>query len=577
MSPTASTSARSKGAWAYPLFGCAAVLICILLSNPFNEMGFNDDWSYGHVAMKLAQTGRMQYNGWGSPILLFQSLWAVPWIRAFGFSFQLLQIAMIPISLGFVLLVYATGRRVGLSPQLSAFAAVTTGTSPLFIPSAASWMTESPGCFFIMLCIYAAVRGIQAAESRTAVRWLWVLALAGVIGGANRQIVWVAPIVLIPYLVWARRADAAFRVPAIAAYGFCAIAILAVLHFLSQPYGPLQLSHKQLESVLIHNSGDAARLMLRLVYVCVFASIPAYCCFLPLIRRRKLAWSVLVLAALAVFTIGAMIFATLRAPYGNSILTESGIASEGQEFLLAKTEVIPFWLRVILSMLGNACLLSSAWWVWKRWKSQPPEHAAVLSLFGVFSLGYFGLILPGALIGFAFDRYMLPILPLLLLALLMPFARHQRRIPAAAWSCLLMFAFYGIAITHDYFAGMRARGAMAHRLERTGIARDRISAGFEYDGWTMLQRSGYVRVVEYSDGLEDNFRKGFWFEFWNHGAGFQPDYVILNGTCSGPVPGGAVKANFHAWTPPFQRSVVAWRRADLTTLLQAATFAGMMR
>jgi hypothetical protein len=495
----------------------------------------------------------------------------------FGFSFQLLQVAMIPISLGFVLLVYATGRCIGLSAELSTFAAVTTGASPLFIPSAASWMTESPGCFFTMLCIYAGLRAVQAVEPRTAVRWLWVLALAGVVGGANRQIVWVAPIVLIPYLVWTRRADVAFRIPAIAAYGFCAITILAVLHFFSQPYGPLQLSHKQLESVLIHKSGDAARLMLRLVYVCVFASMPAYCCFLPMIRRRKLAWSVLALAALAVFTIGAMIFATLRAPYGNTIFTESGIASLCQEFLLAKREVIPFWLRVVLSMLGNVCVFSSAWWVWNRWKSQPPEHAAVLSLFGVFLVGYLGLILPGALIGFAFDRYMLPILPLLLLGLLMQFARYRRRVPAAAWGCLLVFAFYGIATTHDYFAGMRARAGMAHRLEHKGIPRDRISAGFEYDAWTMLQRSGYVRVAEYSDGLEDNFRKGFWFEFWNHSAGFEPDYVILNWTSPGPAPGGEARADFRAWTPPFQRSVFAWRRADLTALFQAATFAGMMR
>src|SRR5580704_9113707 len=167
--------------WIYTALCVAALFSCILLSYPFNEAGFDDDWSYARVAMKLAQTGKMHYNGWGSPILLFQSFWAVPWIKAFGFSFPVLQSAMIPISLGFVLLVYATGRAIGLSPELSAFASLATGTSPLFLPLAASFMTDSPGCFFVMLSLYAAIRSVQAEESRGAARWLWALALAGVV------------------------------------------------------------------------------------------------------------------------------------------------------------------------------------------------------------------------------------------------------------------------------------------------------------------------------------------------------------------------------------------------------------
>ena len=272
-----------------------------------------------------------------------------------------------------------------------------------------------------------------------------------------------------------------------------------------------------------------------------------------------------------------MILASLGAPYGNNFLSEVGIAAEAQEFLHSKPLVLAFWLRFILSMLVNVCVFSSIAGVLKRGKSQPWEQAAALPLFGVFSLGYLGLILPGALTGLAFDRYMLPLIPVLLLALLMRFARYERRIPAAAWCCLLVFAFYGIATTHDYFAGIRARGDMAQRIEREGIDRDRISAGFEYDGWTMLQRSGYVTVVQYGDDLEDNFRKGFWFEFWNHGAGFQPDYVILNWTSPGPARGGEMKADFSAWMPPFQRSVIAWKRTDLTRLFQTATFAARMR
>ena len=100
---------------AWPALCGAVLLLAIFLANPFNDSGFDDDWSYGRLAMKLAQTGSIQYNGWGSPLQLVQAFWAVPWIRAFGFSFPILQVSTIPVSLGFVLLVYATGRRIGLS------------------------------------------------------------------------------------------------------------------------------------------------------------------------------------------------------------------------------------------------------------------------------------------------------------------------------------------------------------------------------------------------------------------------------------------------------------------------------
>jgi len=41
--------------WIWPAACCGAVLLAILLANPFNDSGFDDDWSYGRVAIKLAQ------------------------------------------------------------------------------------------------------------------------------------------------------------------------------------------------------------------------------------------------------------------------------------------------------------------------------------------------------------------------------------------------------------------------------------------------------------------------------------------------------------------------------------------
>ncbi len=523
--------------------------------------------------MKLAETGKLQYNGWGSPILLFQSFWAAPWILAFGFSMQVLQIAMIPVSLGFVALVYATGRAIGLSRELSAFASIATGTSPLFLPLAASFMTDSPGCLFCMLCVYSALRSSQAATAREATRWLWVLAIAGVIGGANRQVVWIAPVVLVPYLSWVRRKDSTFRTHAIAAYGLSGIVILAILHFLSQPYGPLQLTHEELMSVFRNGSGKAINLAASLILVCVFASLPAFCCLLPLARQK---WILISLAPLTIATFALVIFTGLAAPYGNGIFSWVGIATEGQEWFRTKPATLAPWLRIGLSVATSLCCVVSASWPLRNRSTL----TAPIRIFVVFCLGYMALLLPGILLGFAFDRYMLPVLPLVMLVVLSQFAQFAKpreHIPAVAWCCLAAFACYGIATTHDYSAALRARIAAAHSLASAGVSRERVSVGFEYDGWTELERSEYVNVVQYGDLFADDHAKGLWFWFWNHTPHLQPDFVVLNWNSPERARGGELMVDFRAWMPPFQRSAVVWRRGDLTGALQAARIAAMFR
>jgi hypothetical protein len=489
---------------------------------------------------------------------------------------QLLQISMIPVAIGFVLLVYATGRAIGLSPELAVFASVATGTSPLFLPLAATFMTDVSGCFFCILCIYSAIRCAQADDSRSAARWLWALALAGVIGGANRQIVWIAPVVLIPWLFRVRRADAELRAHATVAYGLSGIAVLTILHFFSQPYGPLQLSRGDLAAMLLHHSGEAINLLTSLLFVCVFASLPAFCCLLPLAARKPLSWLLASFVVLTIATFAAIVFAGLAAPYGNQILTGYGILISAEVYHPQAATLGP-WFRVLLSVAVSLCVSVSVAWIVRNRRSLWAPGRAALPIFAAFSLGYMALVLPGVVMGFAFDRYMLPILPLMMLVVLSQLARYRRRVPIAAWCCLSAFACYGVATTHDHFASVRARLAAAQALEKTGVGRDRISAGFEYDGWTELERSEYVKGAQYADFFREDQAKGFWYWLWNHTPNLRPDFVVLNRASAEPKNTGELKLDFRTWLPPTERSAVVWKRTDLTAMLQAARTVAMFR
>jgi len=563
----ASLAPKSK-AWVWPTLSCAVVLACILLANPFNEAGFCDDWSYGHVAMKLAQTGHMQYNGWGNPLILFQTLWAVPWIRLFGFSFQVLAASMVPISLAFVLLVYAVGRQIGLLPPLAAFASLVIGTCPLFLVLAGTFMTDTCGCFFALLCIYTALRSVHAEDLPAAARWLWWLALAGLVGGANRQVVWVAPLTLIPYLCWVRRRDLRFRTHSAAAYAVCVGAILIILHFFAPPLSPMLLTHRDVTWLLQHHLGEAITLVVSFLLMSVLLSGPALCCLLPRLWHRQPRWVFLTLFASSVFTLVEIILALPLAPYGNSMLTARGPYMMAQD-IFGKPVILPIVIRVALTFLVNFCTLAVLGSV-RSWSGVVLRRDRTLHVFAIFSVGYLVLILPGALTGFSFDRHLLPLIPLLVLDTLRRFSRQGRPIPAAAWLCFVLFASYAVASTHDYFASLRARTAAAHEIEKTGIPPNHISAGFENDAWDQVKRSDHVRVSQYQDRFVDDSAKGFWYEFWDHTPDLHPDFVVLNLELGGSAQGAVLTMAFHAWMPPFQRLVVVWRRKDLTSVIMAA-------
>lgn len=543
--------------------------LAILLAHPFNQTGIDDDWSYARVAMKFAQTGRIQYNGWGSPLQLIQTLWAAPWIRIFGFSFGVLQVSTIAWSLGFVLLVYATGLRLGLSRELSAFAAIGTGTSPLFLPFAASFMTEPCACFFSAACICCALRALQERLPSAAKRWLWLLALAGLLGGANRQSVWAAPLALIPCIAWERRSDPALRNHAVAAFGALIAGIMIILHKFSPPYVGLQIDRPFLSWLLIHRAGAARELLAGSILLCVLLALPAFVVCLPQPRReRRFRWA---LAALAVPLVTAMgiVWGAPAAPYGNNTITIAGMAF-GQQNNSAVV-ILPVWIMLVLTGLVDVCVVCSVVYAvkWLREGLQPRYRNAVLVL-GAFTLSYIALLLPGALLEFFFDRYMLPLVPVAFWAVLIAGSRRRTNATPLAWTALFLFAGYGVATTHDYNAALRARTSAARLLEQSGVHRARISASMEYDGWGQLERTEHVTGTLYSDHLTDDSSKGFWFEAWDHFADLKPDFVLLNRIDPKPPQVGESAVEFTAWFPPFRRYIVVWRREDLTGQLQAA-------
>jgi hypothetical protein len=541
------------------LLACSVIfLLCVLIPDPFVNSAFVDDWSYSYVALQFAKTGHFHYSGWGSPSIVLQCLWAAPWIRLFGFSFDLLRLISLPFSLAFVLLTYALGRKIGLSAPLSLFGALIVAVSPLYIPLAATFMTEPYACSMTMLAIYAAVCAAEALDSATASLWLWILTLASIVGGSDRQTVWVVPLALIPYLVWKRRSDRVFAAQAIAALLLTLAALAMVVKYFSPAYAPTSLSKEQFIAIVKREGFYTIRRITSVFLVAFWLSLPALLLAIPLWKRftgRQWRIVLILTAAISPFL---LVGKKGMVPFLGNIMTVYGILDYWTDGLGFRPALLRLPLQYALTVFFVFVLVAWGVLAYRRQIRfglfRRPAGIVFLIVIGT----YVPLLAPAGLVGFIFDRYAVPIFPLIAICLLWTVQMRMKEVPAAAYACLLIFAAYGIVTTHDYYSALRARAAAAQALEKGGVPVQDISAGFEHDGWTELQLTGKIGTMMYGQTF---FDRKFWFWFFT--PAMRHEYVTVTFRQGSPVKNSVLEIPFTAWSYPFHRKIAVLKQRNL--------------
>src|SRR5260370_1003290 len=152
---------------------------------PVAEMPYGDDTAYTHIALNVARTGHLAYNGWESAVLVLHAYWGALFIRLFGFSFNCVRFSTIPFALGAVGLCYLLVRRAGLQAPAAVFVTLLFGLSPLFLPLSVSFMTDVPGFFFMFASFYALFRAAQESIDVRGYGWLALSVAMALIRGTR--------------------------------------------------------------------------------------------------------------------------------------------------------------------------------------------------------------------------------------------------------------------------------------------------------------------------------------------------------------------------------------------------------
>ena len=579
---------------------CAAALVTVMaLTTPVAESGMNDDWSYTKTALDLAQTGRLVYNGWASAMVGAQAYWGALFIKLFGFSFLTVRLSTAPLALGCCLLSYSLHRRAKLPPALASFGTLTLCLSPIFIPHAVSFMTDIPALFLFLLSIYGYTRVAEALDTVSCepsseppwrsrfLGWLLLGLVAGVLGGSVRQVNWLVPTLAPLLLTWSRRS--LIKVPAVAFPLLCSVAVAIASAFLisawfnAQPY----TIHEKLTDALstlkspwtipyLSSQALALTLTLGVLVLPILLVLPAL--YRKWLAGRSPARATLLTALLITTALGV---SPVLAFHDRWDFPFVGNAFVRFPFLTGTAPMVPPRLPLILPMSFwkgfSICVIAVvsgaiAVWIsalfWRRSEAPGQSRAAAISpvvaLLGIFAAAYLPVVLFKSVVPDSFglyDRYLLPVIPLVTVGLLGLFHRltAKEKVPPLSWVVLGLLAFYGTAQTHDYFAQLQARVALTRYLEQHGIARTQIMAGFEYDGWTQITVAKCFNDsrIENPKGIylkaPDSIGFSTFYELWRYTPVIRPDYVVgigrhpdLFDTDLGPL-------EYDCWLSPLRR------------------------
>ena len=153
-------------------------VFALLILHPLTDAPVVDSWLYGSSVRRFLRTGEIRFAGYTQAMPIAQVVYGVAWARIFGGNSASLEISVVVLAILCGLMFHALAIRCG-APRWQALAA--TGLlicNPCFTFLSFSFMTEIPFLTAMIATHLAFARALGRREQL----WLWLSAAAAVVG-----------------------------------------------------------------------------------------------------------------------------------------------------------------------------------------------------------------------------------------------------------------------------------------------------------------------------------------------------------------------------------------------------------
>jgi len=552
--------------------------LTIVLVNPSGDFPLNDDWVYGLVVRNLVKTGHFEFISPASANLFSQAYWGALFCLPFGFSFEALRLSTLVIAGLGVASLYGVIRAVGGSIAMATLSSLLLIFNPFYLGLANTFMTDVPFTATLITTLYCYAVALKE-NSKPHLFFTFVFALAA-LGIRQYGLIFIAAL-SIGYIVKKQ-----FRWPAIL-QAFGATGFGVGLQWTYQRWlessGQAQVSADPVVQSYLQGIQSAFRPeRLQLLYIiAIYAglfTLPALIVyqknyFVKFIKSKS-SQQETIFTGFAAFTITAMAFN--RLPWLGNILTTAGLGplTLKDTYLMGinyptqgRYNAIIWIALTIFGSISFPCLLLLTF------RSINPFLNNINNLFSkaseyekeLFSpdsntLSQGGSWFPIALLtsisaytlilimGSPFDRYLLPLYPLILILASLPYPNQANLnligSPGKVIILLMIcfYAYFGIASTHDYLSWNRARWQALNNLTNVQkILPKQIDGGYEFNGWYLADRN-----------YKQKDQKSYW---WVD----DDEYIVASGPLSGYQE--IARYPFKRWLPVAEKPILTLKRA----------------
>ncbi len=180
-----SSQTDEKLNWMYPCIAPLFFLVFLIFINPWTfEFPLNDDWAYSLSVRHLLDTNKIILTDWASPTQIAHILWGGLFTKIFIFSFGVLRISTIVLSMATLVFFYFLVKEFEIENKIAALAALVLAFSPLYVLLSNTFMTDVPYLFWATLSNYFGVRYLKNNSSK----YLWLSSLFAAIAYLTKQI-----------------------------------------------------------------------------------------------------------------------------------------------------------------------------------------------------------------------------------------------------------------------------------------------------------------------------------------------------------------------------------------------------
>ncbi|HTY54996.1 MAG TPA: glycosyltransferase family 39 protein [Candidatus Binataceae bacterium] len=460
-------------------------LLVYLIVRPLADAPVADSWVYSNAVDFFRRNGSIRFAGYSQATPLLQVLYGAAWSRVFGVGAASLDLSVAMLGALGGLCFYALARRCGARGWGAILATALLIANPCYLYMSFSFMTEIP---FLALLLGAHLAFSCAREDES--RWLWPSALLAALAFMVRPFAAAAMVgsavaVLITERAKRRPIISGHTIKMIAPFAagslLCMLGWIWLTRFNPEPWMLRQSEGKLAQffdvSPAIYVGGG---LIGPLFYLGVVLSPMALPHLLSASWRKGI---VIAASLMAIALVSMRLAAKLPATPELSCFGgwRNALLLRGLPNTFAWHDGSTHAAAMILAALGAAGLILAA-------SNLPrPMRPATLAVILTAAIYWLGLI-P---LWFFNDRYYLVLVPAACLMLaLAPPERMAGRV--AAITGVIVLALISLAGVDDHQRALGTVAAIRDDLERSGVARSDIDAGYALNGGDLYHENPTV-------------------------------------------------------------------------------------